>query len=147
MEGELRALVRQMIREAVPQLSAGSTGVRSVRIANDDDLQSFVMQLVSMLDDPARGAEVRSGALRFRLDPAPTSMHGAAPKPDIAVPEAAIGAGPSLQIDKGAITEKVVARAAAAGARRIIAGPRAVITPLAREQMRKSEITLERRTC
>lgn len=146
-DSQLRALVRQLIVEAVPQLASGSSQTRVVRITNDAELQAFVRTIVGMLDDPSEGAAIRSGTVRFQLDGVTQSQAAPSSQPGASVAPAATATVPSLEVEKGAITEKVVARAAAAGTRRIVAGPRAVVTPLAREQMRKFEITLERRTC
>ena len=46
-------------------------------------------------------------------------------------------------IDRGAVTERTVAAAAKAGGR-LVLGPRAVLTPLAREKARALGIEIER---
>jgi len=47
------------------------------------------------------------------------------------------------RVDKGAVTERTVAAAAKAGAR-LVLGPRAVLTPLARDKARVLGVPIER---
>jgi hypothetical protein len=47
------------------------------------------------------------------------------------------------RVDKGAVTERAVAAAAAAGAR-IVVGPRAVLTPLAKDKARSLGVPIEK---
>ena len=49
----------------------------------------------------------------------------------------------ATRIDRGAVTERTVAAAAKAGGR-LVLGPRAVLTPLAREKARALGIEIER---
>jgi hypothetical protein len=49
----------------------------------------------------------------------------------------------ALRIDRGAVTERAVVAAAKAG-RRIVLGPRAVVTPLARDKARTLGVALEK---
>ena len=48
-----------------------------------------------------------------------------------------------MRVDKGAVTERIVREAAAAGARLVLAR-RAVLTPLARDQARTLRVAIER---
>ena len=87
----------------------------TVRIASDDDLAEFVR---SVLD---RGDEIRSGRLRFTLD----------------------GATGVFRVAHGAVTERTIKKAAEAGGR-LVLGPGAVLTPLARDKARALGIEIER---
>ncbi len=71
-----------------------------------------------------------AGRLRFTL--------GA---PGGAIPTA--GPTGTLRVDRGAVTERKVDEAARTGAR-LVLGPRAVLTPLAREKARAKGIAIER---
>ena len=66
----------------------------------------------------------------------------------MAAPEGAAWRGRPLRpasraIDRGAVTERTVAAAAKAGGR-LVLGPRAVLTPLAREKARALGLEIER---
>jgi hypothetical protein len=135
---EARKLVRELLQEAL----AGSNGhpamvppppvaavhrpstwsqpgdaTETVRIETDADLAKFVQ---SVLD---RGNEIRSGRLRFTLG-------GTAP------------AG-VMRVTHGAVTERTIKKAAEAGGR-LVLGPGAVLTPLAREKARALGVDIER---
>jgi hypothetical protein len=117
-----------------PAAATGSAG-RSVRaedvvVRTDDDLQNFTLRLLGLFENPKTRDDVRTGRLRFRLAGSAAST-GAAP------------AGPVQRIDKGAVTERHVKAAAAAGAR-LALGRAAVLTPLAREKARALGVHVEK---
>ena len=103
--------------------------VEVVTIRTDADLGTFVLHLLHLFENPKHRDAVRSGRLRFRL--AATAVPGSAQ--------------PSHRIEKGAVTEAMVAASARAGAR-LVLGRRAVLTPLARDRARATgvEIVKER---
>ena len=92
------------------------TRVESVRLATDDDLNRFAQRVAANHD------AVRAGALRFTFGAAPAGAQ---------------------RIDKGAVTERAVNEAAKAGGR-LVLGPGAVLTPLARERARALKVQIER---
>jgi hypothetical protein len=142
---DLRALVREVVRDAVADLAtpppaaehngAAPTGplngdqrVReeTVRLATDGDLDGFVRQLLRLFENPKTRADLRNGRLRFRLA------------------GAAAGAQPaSHRVDSGAVTERHVVDIAASGGS-LVLGRRAVITPLAREKARALGVTIHK---
>lgn len=154
-ETELRAMVRDVLREALAARKGGAgsapTGgatlaaptassngatapaVEPVAITTDADLAAFVRRLTALLDDPATGAAIRAGRHRFSLiggraaPPAPT----AAPVPPAAV------------VLSGTVTEAKIAANAKAGT--IVLAPGAVVTPLARDKARALGLKLEAR--
>jgi hypothetical protein len=100
--------------------------VRPARLATDEELHEFVLQVIALADNPKRRRDLLAGRLRFTL-----ALAGA--------PE-----GPAdHRIDKGAVTERAVQAAASAGAR-LILGPRAVLTPLARDRARALGVPIEK---
>jgi hypothetical protein len=103
--------------------------VEVVTIRTDAELGAFVLHLLHLFENPKHRDAVRSGRLRFRL--AATAVPGSAQ--------------PSHRIEKGAVTEAMVAASARAGAR-LVLGRRAVLTPLARDRARATgvEIVKER---
>jgi hypothetical protein len=103
--------------------------VEVVSLRTDADLAGFVLRLLHLFENPKHRDALRSGRLRFRLAAA-------------AVPGSA---QPCHRVEKGAVTEAMVAAAARAGAR-LVLGPRAVLTPLGRDRARAAgvEIVKER---
>ena len=103
--------------------------VEVVSIRTDAELGSFVLHLLHLFENPKHRDALRAGRLRFRL----------------AAPVAGGSAQPSHRIEKGAVTEAMVAASARAGAR-LVLGRRAVLTPLARDRARATgvEIVKER---
>jgi len=163
---ELRELVREVLRDVLPGLAArsghngqdgtlpaappdpasmivessrqiahkslhdhGQSGpgvtVRPVRLATDAELHEFVLHILALADNPKRRRDLLAGRLRFTLAPG--------------TPAAAA----DHRIEKGAVTERAVQAAAAAGAR-LVLGPRAVLTPLARDRARALGVPIEK---
>jgi hypothetical protein len=120
---ELRALVREVIRDVLPQ---GLAVTETVNLSTDEDLAVFVKRLLDL--DPGQREELRSGLKRFRL----------------ASPQApSVPSAPVRRIERGAVTEAVIAAAAGAG-ERLVLGRGAVLTPLARDRARASGVQIEK---
>src|SRR5689334_11364744 len=121
LSGELRSMVREVLREAIAGRGAqGLSAVETVRIGSDAELQAFVQSLL----DPAVHERVRSGKLRFSLAAAASS----APSP-VTQASAAVSTGAPLT---GVISEKTVERHA--GSQTLVIAADAVVTPLARDR-------------
>jgi hypothetical protein len=87
-----------------------------------------VLLVLRLADKPQRRRELLAGRLRFTLAPAA----GGRPVPATA-----------QRVDKGAVTERAVIAAAKAGSR-LVLGPRAVLTPLARDKARALGVPVEK---
>jgi hypothetical protein len=163
---ELRALVREVIRDVLPD---GLPVTETVNLSTDEDLAAFVTRLLDL--DPGEREDLRAGRKRFRLAPGndrtagPAGRNGISAAPDAAVlpirPAAAPapvpgrppdppqgpapGNAPVRRVERGAVTEALVRDAARAG-ERLVLGRAAVLTPLARDRARASgvEIVKER---
>jgi hypothetical protein len=138
----LRALVRDALRDVLPDLlaAARATGprVEDVAVRDDADLAAFAVRVLAHADD------VRSGRLVFRL--AGTGSVPAAPSsPPTSTPPSPSSPAPGAGhvVAKGAVTERHVRAAEAAGGRPLL-GPRAVLTPLARDRVRASGVQVVR---
>jgi hypothetical protein len=136
----LRRMVREVLQEVLPPersqspagwapRSAAAADVRRVCVRDDHDLADLVTQVLNLAEDPGRAADLRHGRIRFLL--ADDSGTGAPPAP-----------GP-IEVERGAVTERLIQRAAREQ-RALRIGPRAVITPLARDRARALGVTLER---
>jgi hypothetical protein len=108
----------------------GVAEVETVSVRTDRELAAFVTRLLRLVENPRRRDDLRTGRLRFRLAPG-----GAA--------GASASARPTRRVDKGAVTEATVRDAARAGAR-LVLGPRAVLTPLARDRARAAGVEIEK---
>jgi len=108
----------------------------TVRIGSDDDLHAFALRVLKLADNPRLRRDLAGGRVRFRL---------AAAGPAAQAAGSATGAEPpaSRRVDKGAVTERTVAAAAAAGVR-LVLGPRAVLTPLARDKARALGVPIDK---
>ena len=135
---ELRAAVRAVLRDVLPTAvidaartassSAQATTGEEVALRTDADLDAFVRRVAALCADPTRRAALQEGRHGFRLA--------------VSV-DAAPAAGAVVRVDRGAVTERTVSRAAADGAR-LVLGKGAVLTPLARDKARSLGVVLER---
>jgi hypothetical protein len=158
---ELRELIREVIRDVLPK---GLPVTETVNLSTDEDLAAFVARLLDL--DPEARADLRAGRKRFRLAVPQHPQYPQAPPvtlpPSMPTAPGASGVNgthgangltavngspgpPVRRIERGAVTEKVVRDAARAG-ERLVLGPGAVLTPLARDRARASgvEISKER---
>lgn len=99
----------------------GGRGVERVTLDSDADLDRFVRSLVAR--PPEELDAIRAGRLRFTLGSGETSG--------------------VVRVERGAVTERKVEEAAKAGVR-LVLGPGAVLTPLARDKARAKGIKIER---
>jgi hypothetical protein len=115
---------------AAPAAATG-TGAEAVSLTSDAELQAFVQRLLVLFESPRDRLALRSGALRFTLRAGASTI-------------GATGAAAGTQrIDRGAVTERAV-RAAAESGSSIVLGPRAVLTPLARDIARTLGVKIEK---
>ncbi len=139
---ELRALVREVIRDVLPQ---GLVVTETVNLSTDEDLAAFVKRLLDL--DPGQREELRSGRKRFRLArPQAPSIPAGAGQVGAGQSNGAERAGPSApvrRIERGAVTEAVIVAASRAG-ERLVLGRGAVLTPLARDRARASGVQIEK---
>lgn len=142
-DATLRALVRDALRDVLPDLlaavRAAGPRVEDVVVRDDADLAAFAARVLADADD------VRAGRLVFRLAGVPGANAAAAvpaPAPSPAPADASASAGGHV-VEKGAVTERHVRAAEAAGGR-LLLGPRAVLTPLARDRVRASGVRVVR---
>jgi hypothetical protein len=120
---ELRGLVREVLRETLAKRVTPAQGIEAVDLSTEAALQAFVSRLAT----PGVIEAVRAGKLRFtlskaKMESAPISVSGA--------------------VIEGVINERRVDSLAGAG--KLILGPTAVLTPLARDRARKLGLKIER---
>ena len=142
---QLRAEVRAVLRDVLPMaLTAGDGHRRTapapepVTVRTDADLDALVRRVATLCEDPRRREAMRDGRHGFRLAAGPAEQPAGTPA---AVPTAT--AQTVVRVERGAVTERAVRRAAADKAR-LVLGPRAVLTPLARDTARSLGVDVER---
>ena len=150
---ELRALVREMLLQAIPGALAaagaaggGPTGdwadrpdaeAPEVSVRTDDELAALVQAVARECADPQRRQDLEAGRAGYRL--AAASAAGSRPGTTAAT------AAPAtvLRVERGAVTERSVRHAAETGAS-IVAARGVVVTPLARDRARTSGVDIEK---
>ena len=156
MNDELRELIREVIRDVLPK---GLPVTETVNLSTDQDLSAFVARLLDL--DPEAREDLRAGRKRFRLA---VPSHPQTPQAPSVTQTASLSAAsggsgahgpngltavngsagpPARRIERGAVTERVVRDAARAG-ERLVLGPGAVLTPLARDRARASGVEISR---
>lgn len=141
---DLRAVIREVLAEELSRLHLGDNASpdlkeETVRIRNDSELQAFVQRLLSLMQDGRARTEIESGRYVFRLGSS-AAQPVAAHQPLAPSPSAAPAA---VRFDKGLITEREISRLPEG--QRTIAITKAVrLTPLAREELRRRGIRIER---
>jgi hypothetical protein len=118
-------------RAGEPQvkISGDDARVETVKIDTDEDLERFIRELMTRLENPRERLAIRKGELRFVLGRSET----------VGQPQGA----PPVRVKKGAVTERVIRQAASAGTRLVLA-PGAVLTPLARDEAKALGVQIER---
>lgn len=138
---ELRAAVRAVLQDVLPAAviaprSAAEGSAQAVSVRTDAELDAFVRRVAALCDDPGQRSALKDGRRRFTLAAASS---GDGP----AQPAAQAATALVVRVDRGAVTERTVKKAAADGAR-LVVGPRAVLTPLARDKARSLGVQVER---
>lgn len=133
---ELRAAVREVLRDVLPSVITEErqpAQAAHVSLRSDAELQAFVRRLAELCEDPVTRAQLRDGRRSFRLAGLAGGGSTATGTAD----------GGALRVDRGAVTERMVARAAGQGGR-LVLGARAVLTPLARDKARALGVRIEK---
>lgn len=131
----IRTLIRDVIAEEVRHLKGGHAAAAapaSVTIAGDADLAAFARQVLVMAQDEGVRAAIMGGRQPFSLA-----------RQGFAATTAAAPAAADHRIDKGVVTETVIARLPK-GVSRLLLGVGVSITPLARDKARSRNISIER---
>ena len=143
MSTELRAMIRELLREELAALKGGGpTPTRreeEVTISSDADLAAFVQRLLRLAQDGQARAAIESGQHVFRL-----ARGGGAPVHAFQPSAPAPGAPPPpTRFERGLITEKAIA-SLPDGQRSVSVGKHVRFTPLARDELRRRNIRIER---
>jgi hypothetical protein len=139
---DLRIIIRQILAEELGQSSGGrpepDRQIETVTLRGDADLNAFVKRLVQLARDSGFREAVESGRHAFRLDAA--SPHGV--QPAAASGHRTAFADP-VRLERTLVTERDVA-ALAQGTSRVRVSAATRFTPLARDELRRRGIKIER---
>jgi hypothetical protein len=101
---------------------------REVRLTTDEELHAFVLRILRLAGNPKQRQDILAGRARFTL---------------VSASDGPAATAVIHRVEKGAVTERAVTAAAQAGAR-LVLGPRAVLTPLARDRARALRVPIEK---
>lgn len=143
MTGDLRQVIRELLQEELAHLrGAGHTAPpreEAVSLTTDTELAAFVRRLMQLAQDPGARAEIEAGRHVFRLGtPAATPLRADTPRGT-----APGAAAPPARFERGLVTEREIARLPD-GTRSITLGKHARLTPLARDELGRRGIRMER---
>lgn len=137
---ELRAAVRAVLQDVLPAAviapRSAEGSAQEVSVRTDAELDAFVRRVAALCDDPGQRSALKDGRRRFSL--AATSSGDGPAQPGSQAATSLV-----VRVDRGAVTERTVKKAAADGAR-LVVGRRAVLTPLARDKARSLGVQVER---
>ena len=144
MQDDFRTVIRELLAEELAKVrgemakgSAATTDVRDeeISIATDAELDAFVKRLLALAKDDRERAEIETGRHRFRL------RHGA--KSDPSTTTGRPQATAAVCFDAGLVTERDIAKLPI-GLTNVQAGKRVRFTPLARDELRRRGVNIER---
>ena len=146
---EIRDLIRTLLREELQRLRADIAApapqatMESVTIRSSADLNAFAKRLVQLAQDGAFKADVLAGRHQFVLN-GPSAPHSAAIPLQAHQPTAPSPAAPATAtFASGMLSERDIA-GLPDGTRSISVGKSVRLTPLARDEMARRGIKLER---
>jgi hypothetical protein len=139
---ELRHLIREILAEELGKMAPPQAAPRvteeQVNIRSNADLATFVQRLLSAAQDGRLRADIEAGRHVFRLaDNSPQQIQAhqtIAPNP---------GVRPAVRFERGLVSARDVA-SLPQDARRIDVGKSVRFTPLARDELRRRGIKVER---
>ena len=159
---DLRSIIREVLTEELRALKAsvggGPAGMQreTVSLASDHDLNAFARRILQLATDPDKRDAILSGRHVFALGGASASVpqyfsQGLVPAPARlpSLPPIAqsapmpVATAVRQQFSKGLLTEKDV-EALPQGTRVVSVGKSVRVTPLARDELRRLNIKIER---
>ena len=144
---DLRAMVRELLAEELAVLKATSTNeknrsetqVESVRVSSDDDLNRFALQVLETARKRDLKTQLQNGSFRFILQ----NQKSSEPLGRSAMFDEKLSASRENEVSlvKSLITEKDIAKL---GGHVIRVEHNACFTPLAKDEIRRRGIKIER---
>lgn len=139
MSDDIRSLIREVLAEELKSIRSNGGAasvapketVETISITSDADLNMFAKRILKLADDASARADMQAGRLRFQL----SGQQSTSVKPPVA-------AGTVVSFEKGLISEKKIADLEEGST--IRATKAVCFTPLARDEIRRKRIRVER---
>jgi hypothetical protein len=138
---DIRKMVRQVLREELAQIrSARNTAVEEelVTIGNDTELNAFVQRVLKLADDTSGKANIAAGRHVFKLRQTNPAGHSNT-SPTVSTKTSAA----RVRFSKSMLTERDVA-GFPEGTVAIMTDKKVRLTPLARDEIRRRKIQIEK---
>ena len=148
MNADIRALIRQVLREELGALGAARPDAapqvrqETVSIASDADLAAFVRRILALAADGRARAEIEGGRHVFRLADAAGFRHAPAGAEAYERPLPRPGSSP-VSFERGLVNEREI-RDLPAGTTVVRVAKTVRLTPLAQDEARRRGIKIER---
>ncbi len=141
---DLRQMIRDILREELGRMRGSvppepQVTVEQVQIRSNADLAGFVQRLLTAAQDGRLRADIEAGRHVFRLADTGVSPPIQAHQPLAPTP----GVAPAVRFTRGLVGERDVA-ALGQEVRRLQVGTLVRFTPLARDELRRRGIKIER---
>ncbi len=134
---DIRSIVREILREELARHGHGDARVRreKVSIRNNRDLNAFALRVLELSRSEDVAGQIRAGRLHFELEDSPAVEHT---RPQVGRSQGIVS------FDRGLVTEKHIARLDRATSISVAKG--VCFTPLAKDEIRRKGIKIERKT-
>lgn len=136
---DLRSMIRELLLEELgtnrPDI-VSSGPAHTVELRNDNDLNAFVIRVLDMSKERDLKADIQSGKFQFTLS---GSDHGCHQTNRAGSADSLTGA---IRFEKGLVTEKDISHFNGSV---IEVGNTVCFTPLARDEIRRKKIKIERK--
>lgn len=149
MRDDVRSMIREILQEELQALRAeggafADTSPRpqvreeAVSLTSDAELHDFVLRILDLAQDGKSVREIKSGRWRFRLQAGGAGIG----TPRAVAPAGQAQAGQVVSYERGLVSERQIGQLPAGA--QIRAGKRVRFTPLARDEIRRKGIRVER---
>lgn len=145
---DLRSLVREVLTEELGKLRGSGARIPTVSteelvsLTSDEDLFAFVRRILEFGQNPAQRAALLEGRHRFRFGSV-GAQPMQSPSPNSVAASVAIAAPSHHTFAKGLITERDIGLLPA-GTRSVSMTVESRLTPLAKDELRRLNISVER---
>jgi hypothetical protein len=144
---DIRSLIREVLAQELAGIRTSQIRCETVAVRNDADLNAFAHRLLQLAEDPAKRAEIATGKLVFTLGNvglSPNIPVAQAYQPIAASPPPKMPTVPSrASLEKSLVTEKDI-NSLPNETRSILVKKATKFTPVASDEIRRLQITIER---
>jgi len=146
MTSEIRTVIREILLEELDSYidrSGNEIRKEKISISSDGDLKAFALRLLEMAGNGDLKTDLQSGKIQFVLEREATGSNAGTCNTVGSQKPAQPVRADSVQFHKGLVTEKDITRLDG-GISRIDAGKNVFFTPLAKDEIRRRGLRIER---